>query len=150
METEKCEKCGVEVEKGTLIRDQNGDASQLRCNVCIAPDPKPKKTRKPRKRKEKTMIKALEVPASLAKTPLLEIPPIPPGVLERDAELWAKECGLKDQVRVNPAVREDYPRHGFGYTLMIQEQAGKRRMGTARYNSKGERSYWSVDGIVTG
>jgi hypothetical protein len=48
METEKCENCGVEVEKGTLIRD-SVDTSQLRCNKCTAPD---KKVRKPRKKKE--------------------------------------------------------------------------------------------------
>ena len=95
-EVEKCEGCGLEVEKGTLIRD-NVDSSQLRCQKCIAPDKNP---RKPRKRKEKPVIAAA---AAVVDTIIQRAPEIVPLVdheaLRKDAQAWAQECGLS-QVRV--------------------------------------------------
>lgn len=149
METEKCEKCGVEVEKGTLIRD-SVDSSQLRCNKCIVPDKKP---RKPRKKKEIPM--GLSVPtaeimmAKAAKYPQKESPPIDPDILKTDVEKWAQECGLGKVNAIGPT-REDYPYYGFGYSFHIQEISGKQRKASARYTSQGLRSFWTIDGIVTG
>lgn len=151
METEKCDKCGVEVEKGTLIRDQSFDASQLRCNVCIAPD-KPKKTRKPRKKKEVPVI-APSPTIEMAAAKFLENPPPPVDLvkLRQDAAQWAGECGLLNAV-AGVGVREDYPRYGFGYVFHIngKTRSGKDCMGTARYTCRGERSFWTIDGMVTG
>lgn len=147
METEKCDKCGVEVEKGTLIRDQVFDSSQLRCNVCIAPDKKP---RKPRKRKEIPVIMAAPT-IDWAAEKFLENPPAPidPVALRQDAETWARECGLGKVVASGPT-REDYPRYGFGYTFSIMEVGGKDRKATARYTCEGKRNFWTIDGMVTG
>lgn len=146
METEKCEKCGVEVEKGSLIRDAV-DASQLRCAICSTPDRKP---RKPRKRKEKPVIMAAgEMIEEIASHRADEVPPVDYGVLRKDVEGWAKECGL-GPANINGPDREDFPRFGFGYNFQIMEIAGKKRMATARYTSRGLRNYWSMDSLVTG
>lgn len=146
METEKCEGCGVEVEKGTLIRD-SVDASQLRCVKCIGPD---KKARKPRKRKEKPVI----APAALVIDPQMEKYKQQPelsqeGVLalRLEAEKWANECGLI-KVTVQGPNREDFPRYGFGYAFQIMETAGKQRRATARFTSTGLRNMWTLDGAA--
>lgn len=142
METEKCDKCGVEVEKGTLIRN-SVDASQLLCRKCS------KKPRKPRKKKESpaaglTLIDVLE--AKFLENPP---PPIDPLTLQKDVEKWAGECGL-GKIRAAGPTREDYPRFGYGYSFQIQEISGKERKASARYTCLGQRSFWTIDGIVTG
>jgi len=141
---EKCENCGVEVEKGTLIRDQKGDASQLRCEKCIVPDKKP---RKPRKKKEAPVI----APAAQVVAERTEelTPPIDHVALRQDVEKWATDCGL-GKVTVSGPQREDFPRHGFGYVFQVREISGKERMATARYTSLGKRSFWTLDGMITG
>lgn len=147
VETEKCEKCAVEVEKGALIRDAF-DASQLRCAACSAPDPKP---RKPRKRKEKAVIMAATATIEMIVTQREQedTPPLDLAQLRKDAEIWAKECGL-GPVTIDGPDREDFPRHGFGYNFHVQETSGKKRMATARYTKHGARNYWSMDSLVTG
>jgi hypothetical protein len=137
---EKCSKCGVEFLSGTLTRD-SVDAALLYCEKCR---PKEKKPRKPRKRKEPPVIATAAPPVTF-----VEPPPIPPEKLRKDAEAWAIECGLP-KVRVHDPIREDYPRYGFGYVMQIMEVGGKDRKATARYTCKGERSYWTIDGMVTG
>lgn len=146
VEVEKCDKCGVEVEKGTLIRDAF-DASELRCQKCIAPDKKP---RKPRKRKEKTVILAAAavMETIISRAPEPEIP-IDRDALRKDAHAWAKECGL-GEVRLDGPDREDFPQHGYGYIFQIAEISGKQRRATARYNCHGLRNFWSMDSLVTG
>lgn len=67
-----------------------------------------------------------------------------------DAIEWASECGLKPPFMVNGPDRVNYPRYGHGYVLTIKEETGRERLGSARFNSDGARTYWSLDGIVTG
>lgn len=146
VEVEKCEGCGLEVEKGHLIRDAV-DSSQLRCQNCIGPDKKP---RKPRKRKEKPVIAAA---AAVVDTIIQRVPEevyaIDREALRKDAEAWAKECGL-GQVRLDGPDREDFPQHGYGYIFQVAEISGKQRRATARYNCYGVRNFWSMDSLVTG
>lgn len=78
-----------------------------------------------------------------------EVPPVDLVQLRKDAEAWAKECGLGPMTLRGPD-REDFPRFGFGYNFQIMEISGKKRMATARYTSKGLRNYWSMDSLVTG
>jgi len=151
-EKETCEGCGAEYEKGSLARDQNGDASQLRCPTCLKPDEKPKK--KTRKRKE-TPMPAAAVPVQgllpVTKELIFSNPEIPLNLeeLAKDAEAWARECGLP-KVTVQPAVKENFPKRGYGYTFQIMEMGGKDRKATARYTSHGKRNFWTIDGMVTG
>jgi hypothetical protein len=148
VEVETCEGCGAEAEKGSLIRD-SVDSSQLRCQNCIAPDKKP---RKPRKRKEKPVIAAIDI-TGVPETVISRVPepeiPIDFDALRKDAEAFAHECGL-DQVRVDGPERETYPRFGYGYVFQITELSGKQRRATARYTCYGLRNYWSMDSLVTG
>lgn len=67
-----------------------------------------------------------------------------------DAIQWAKECGLAPPFTVNGPERVTFSREGHGYVVTIREDTGKQRQGSARFNSKGEPTYWSLDGIVTG
>lgn len=69
--------------------------------------------------------------------------------LRKDAEAWAKECGL-GQVRLDGPDREDFPQHGYGYIFQVAEISGKQRRATARYNCYGVRNFWSMDSLVTG
>ena len=78
-------------------------------------------------------------------------PAVDLGALRVNAQKWAEECGLKN-VAVSQATREEYNRYGYGFIFAIRGQSGtgKDRMATARYTYKGERSFWSMDGMVTG
>lgn len=147
MELEKCDKCGVEVEKGTLIRDAF-DASELRCQKCSAPDKKP---RKPRKRKEKPVIAAATgiLGVLATKREEEEVPPVDLIGMKKDAEDWARECGIAN-CRANGPERELFPIYGFGYVFQISEIGGKDRRATATYTSHGLRNFWSMDSTVTG
>lgn len=148
METEQCDGCGVEVEKGTLIRDQNFDSSQLRCNKCIKPDKKP---RKARKRKEIPVIAAATgvLETLVSKREEDEVPIVDLVGMKKDAEDWARESGIAN-CRASGPDREEFPRHGFGYCFQISEIGGKDRRATARYTSRGVRNMWSMDSLVTG
>lgn len=70
--------------------------------------------------------------------------------LKEDARQWAVECGLKEPFVIDEPVKEPFPKFGHGYSIRINEMKGKERMATARYTHAGKRSYWSVDGLVTG
>lgn len=63
---------------------------------------------------------------------------------------WAEECGFKQPFNVQGPDRVNYPRYGYGYQMTVKETMGKGRLGSARFTSSGVRSYWSIDGIVTG
>lgn len=78
------------------------------------------------------------------------LPVISMDWIKGDAEKWAKDCGLKDPLQVEGPNKEIFKSNGCGYVFIVQEKTGKNRMATARYNAKGQRSYWSMDGIVTG
>jgi len=146
METETCDKCKKTADKGTLIRD-SVDAALLYCAAC-----KPK-TRKPRKKKQISI--GITVPMAeimkerAAKFEQRQSLPVDPALLKKDVEKWAQECGLGN-IRADGPNREDYPYYGFGYSFQIQEIAGKQRKASARYTSSGQRSFWTIDGIVTG
>jgi hypothetical protein len=76
-----------------------------------------------------------------------------PEFLEKiraDAIRWAKDCGLSPPFTVGGPERVSYPRSGYGYVVTLKEEKGKERLGSARFNSSGAPTYWSVDGIVTG
>ncbi len=76
-----------------------------------------------------------------------------PEFLEKvrvDAIQWAKQCGLKPPFTVNGPERVAFPREGHGYVVTLREETGKQRLGSARFNSKGASTHWSLDGIVTG
>jgi len=70
--------------------------------------------------------------------------------IQEDGIRWAGECGLHPPFGVNGPERVEYPRAGHGYVVTIQEEEGKRRLGTARFNARGEPTYWSLDGILSG
>lgn len=70
--------------------------------------------------------------------------------LREDGKKWAEECGLKPPFNVQGPDRIDYPQRGYGYQMTVREAGGKQRLGSARFTSAGVRSYWSIDGIVTG
>lgn len=75
-----------------------------------------------------------------------QVEPSYEGMRDR-AFLWAKENGLKDPLMVGLLERVDFPRFGHGYMVTVIELSGARRGATARFNSKGETSYWSIDTI---
>lgn len=68
--------------------------------------------------------------------------------IRENAREWAVECGLQGELNVAEAVIVEYPRTGYGFSVQVQEKAGKCRMATARFTSEGLRSYWSMDGKV--
>lgn len=91
--------------------------------------------------------------------PLAPPPPNDPAQIEWPAFLdkirveaieWAKGCGLKPPFTVNGPERVDYRKEGHGYVVTIEEETGKQRLGSARFNSNGTPTYWCLDGIVTG
>lgn len=77
-------------------------------------------------------------------------PPAPPPSLDEiraAAVEWATRSGLRPPFTVTGPDRVDFPQHGHGYLVLIQERTGKRcRLGTARFTSEGQPSYWSIDG----
>ena len=70
--------------------------------------------------------------------------------IRADAIRWARECGLSPPFTVSGPERVDYPREGHGYVVTLEEREGRERLGSARFNSTGATTYWSLDGIVTG
>jgi len=58
---------------------------------------------------------------------------------------WALECGLKGDIDAEGPERQDYPREGHGWVVILRERAGARRMATARFTSAGRRSMWTID-----
>jgi hypothetical protein len=68
----------------------------------------------------------------------------------KDAEEWGTECGLKGSLRMDGPHVEKHPRCGHGYVLNIRELDGKQRMATAKYTQDGKRSFWQMDGMITG
>lgn len=61
---------------------------------------------------------------------------------------WALENGLRAPLRVAHLERVNYPKWGFGFVASIQEVEGRQRTATARFDSEGNPSYWSIDGNV--
>lgn len=72
----------------------------------------------------------------------------PPSIdaIRKMAMQWAESCGLRPPFMVSGPDREDYPRHGHGFVVKIQEQSGRNTMGTARFTETGKPSMWTVDG----
>lgn len=138
MELEKCDKCEKSFEKGSLARDEK-DGALLYCEACR---PKKRKAGRPKKVKE-------EVVPVVVIEPVI-YPSVSFELLKKDAESWATECGLKAPLDIDGPNTETFRGHGRGYVFTIQEKGGKERLGTARYDVRGARSYWSLDGVVTG
>lgn len=75
--------------------------------------------------------------------------PEPPMSLVRTRAVeWAIECGFNKDLDVSGPDRVNYPREGHGYVVVLHERNGKQRMATARFDSRGNRSYWTIDGHV--
>lgn len=68
----------------------------------------------------------------------------------KDAEEWATVNGLKGPFRLDGPDRQDFPKRGYGYVVQVREQGGKQRMVTLRYTNDGKRSFWQMDGMITG
>lgn len=73
--------------------------------------------------------------------------------LLKSAEEWAVECGLCGPLHLGVPEKVEYPRFGFGYVVLVTEKdphkpGAKVRMGSARFNEKGERTMWTLDGSV--
>lgn len=140
MEAELCSKCEKGFEKGSLVRDEK-DAALLYCEKC-----RPKKKGRPKKEK-----KAPAVPNVPAVIPIEETSPvISMDWIQKDVMSWAKDCGMKDPLYCEGPTKENFPQRGYGFVFIVQEKVGKQKMATARYDARGRRSYWSMDGIVTG
>jgi hypothetical protein len=70
--------------------------------------------------------------------------------LKEDAQKWALECGLRAPLRANEPIREQFPKHGHGYSIVLNEVRGKERMATARYTHDGKRNFWTIEGVPAG
>jgi hypothetical protein len=68
----------------------------------------------------------------------------------KDAQEWAIECGFRGEFRIDGPNLERFPRYGHGYVFTIRELQGKQRMATAKYTKDGMRSFWQMDGMITG
>lgn len=69
----------------------------------------------------------------------------PPAVFLQRAAEWAVECGLKKEFTLTGPERIDYPKHGHGYSVTVQEREGFQRMATARFTAAGQRNLWTMD-----
>lgn len=108
-----------------------------------------------RKKKETApaAVQILEGPTNGQSAAAPPPPSSPPPSMEdiRNAAVsWATQAGLYPPFNVNGPERVDFPQHGHGYQVVIREEAGKQRMGTAKFTSEGKPDFWQVDGIVTG
>lgn len=65
--------------------------------------------------------------------------------ITRKALAYAVENGLQGKIRVSEPKRIDYPRHGYGYQVMIQEEDGKGRMASAHFTSDLRPAMWTLD-----
>ena len=99
---------------------------------------------KKRKKEKPAPLLVSIAPGAKEPGPAAEKEP-PPGVfLERAAE-WAIECGLKKEFTLTGPERIDYPKHGHGYAVTVQEREGLQRMATARFTAGGQRNLWTMD-----
>jgi hypothetical protein len=111
-------------------------------------DPEPPKAEAPGK--EPTMTQQLiETPPQNGAAQPVESPEFIAGIKAKAADI-ARECGLREPFLLTGPDRVNYPVRGHGYVVVVKEQSGKQRMGSARFNAEGEHRYWSLDGIVTG
>lgn len=69
----------------------------------------------------------------------------PPAVFLQRAAEWAVECGLRKEFTLTGPERIDYPKHGHGYAVTVQEREGLQRMATARFTAGGQRNMWTMD-----
>jgi hypothetical protein len=103
--------------------------------------------KKPRKKREKKVVKEGQMPMQVMEaTPMISEAFL--GEIRQKALDWARECGLVGEIDAAAAIKVDYPRYGYGFSVNVREKGGKERMATARFTSAGVRSYWSLDGKV--
>lgn len=99
---------------------------------------------KPRKRKPPAPVPLVVPIAPGEKEPGAEPEP-PMSLIRTRAVACAIECGLDKDLDVGEPQRVDYPQHGHGYMVTVQERGAKRRMGTARFDAQGRLAYWTLD-----
>lgn len=58
---------------------------------------------------------------------------------------YADENGLRGKIRVSDVKRVDYPRHGYGYQVTVQEENGKGRMASVHFTSELQPAMWTLD-----
>lgn len=75
---------------------------------------------------------------------------VDPEILKVKALEWAIECGFAGEIVASDPEREDFPKWGYGYVVMVHEKAGKKRRGSARFTHEGVRNFWQMDGMITG
>ncbi len=65
--------------------------------------------------------------------------------ITRVALAYAIENGLQGKIRVSAAQRVDYPQHGYGYQVTVQEEEGKGRMASVHFTSELQPAMWTLD-----
>jgi hypothetical protein len=74
-----------------------------------------------------------------------------PEIFMDEAVRWAIDAKLTPPFDVSRPERVDYQGSGYGYQIVIREQAGKCRIATAKFSADGSRSLWTMDSSgVTG
>lgn len=58
---------------------------------------------------------------------------------------YAIENGLQGKIRVSEPKRVEYPRYGYGYQVMLQEEGGKQRMASAHFTADLRPAMWTLD-----
>jgi len=114
--------------------------------------PRKKKAPAEKQEKEATVQAAPDLippPPQNGQAKAEESPAFLAAVKARAAEV-ARECGLKEPFLLTGPDRVDYPERGHGYIVVVKEETGRQRMGSARFDAEGQHRYWSLDGIVTG
>lgn len=94
----------------------------------------------------------------LDKEPENEVPTFPspavpkpdPQKILKSAEEWATRNGLKGPFTLTGPEVVSYPRSGFGYLVLVHENNGQARLGSARFDAAGKRSMWTMDGVYGG
>lgn len=71
-----------------------------------------------------------------------------PGIIRDKALAWAHENGLQGDLDAQGPERVNYPVRGHGYVVTLRERNGKQRLATARFDSEGKPSFWTMDGRI--
>jgi hypothetical protein len=86
------------------------------------------------------------VPEAPEPAPIQREIPVPPRDLVAKAVDEARKCGLRDPLRASSPKLQDY-QTSFGFTVVISENEGHRRMGTVWFTAQGKITMWSLDGV---
>ena len=86
---------------------------------------------------EKSMIARIEDKAELTE-------PVPPIDLLAAGKKCGWENGLKGELTASWSLVR-YPVRGYGFAVTIQEQTGKQRSATQRFDADGRPTFYSLD-----